>query len=116
MRHFLYLKSNKSGIGDRLLDLMLVYTYSQYLNCEKLYLHWTEDNVDMTGNKSIYSTIRREKTPFRSVDYLLKNPNIAKEMGKNGRQKILKDWNWECEASKLLNLYDNLNYENNSNY
>ncbi|MBT5213472.1 MAG: glycosyltransferase [Flavobacteriaceae bacterium] len=52
----------------------------------------------------------------KSLDYLLKNPNIAKEMGKNGRQKILKDWNWECEASKLLNLYDNLNYENNSNY
>ena len=52
----------------------------------------------------------------KSLDYLLKNPNIAKEMGKNGRQKILKDWNWEREASKLLNLYDNLNYEKNSNY
>lgn len=73
MRYFLYLKSNKSGIGDRLLDLMLIYTYSQYLNCEKLYLHWTEDNIDMTGNKSVHSTIRRKKTPFRSVDYLLQN-------------------------------------------
>ncbi len=36
-------------------------------------------------------------------------------MGKNGRQKILKDWNWEKESLKLLDLYKNLYYENYSN-
>ena len=43
MKKFIYLNSNKSGIGDRLMDLILVYTYSQYLNCERLYLTWNEE-------------------------------------------------------------------------
>jgi|LakMenEpi03Aug12_release.lakeMendotaPanAssembly.Ray.scaffolds.fasta_scaffold173929_2 hypothetical protein len=73
MKNFIYLNSNKSGIGDRLMDLILVYTYSKYLNCNNIYLSWTEDNYDIIGNKSYHSSIRQIKTPFRGIDYLLKN-------------------------------------------
>lgn len=73
MKNFIYINSNKSGIGDRLLDLFLVYSYSEYLNYDKLYLHWTEDKEDMVGNNSIYSKIRKNCTPFREKDYLLQN-------------------------------------------
>ena len=71
--NFIYSNSNLSGIGDRLFDLILVYTYSKYLNYDKLYLNWKVDNNDMIYNENIYSKARKEKTPFREKDYLLHN-------------------------------------------
>ena len=69
---FLYVNSNLSGIGDRLFDLILVYTYAKYLNYNKVYLHWFNNN-DMINGNSIYSELRKTKTPFREKDYLLEN-------------------------------------------
>jgi hypothetical protein len=71
--NFIYKNSNKSGIGDRLMDLILVYTYSKYLNCNNLFLHWHEENELIGNADSIYSRLRIEKTPARKIDYLLKN-------------------------------------------
>ena len=73
MKKFIYSNSNLSGIGDRLLDVMLVLTYANYLDYDKIYLHWKIDNNDMIGDNSYYSKLRREKTSFRGVDYLLNN-------------------------------------------
>lgn len=73
-KKFIYLNSNKSGIGDRVFDIILIYTYSQYLNCDGgMYLHWTENDKDTVGIKGLHSNLRRTKTPFRKYDYLLKN-------------------------------------------
>ena len=71
--NFIYSNSNLSGIGDRLFDLILVYTYSKYLNYDKLYLNWKVNNNDMIYDENIYSKARKEKTPFREKDYLLHN-------------------------------------------
>jgi hypothetical protein len=71
--NFIYNNSNLSGIGDRLFDLILVYTYSKYLNYNKLYLNWKVNNHDMIYDENIYSKTRKEKTPFREKDYLLHN-------------------------------------------
>ncbi len=40
-----------------------------------------------------------------AIDYLLDHPEIRRKMGQNARQAILKKYNWECESSQLLNLY-----------
>jgi hypothetical protein len=71
--NFLYNNSNLSGIGDRLFDLILVYTYSKYLNYDKLYLSWKINNNDMIYNDNPYAIARKEKTRFREKDYLLEN-------------------------------------------
>ena len=73
MKKFIYSNSNLSGIGDRLLDIILVLTYANYLGYDEIYLYWRVDNNDMIGDKSYYSKLRREKTSFRGVDYLLNN-------------------------------------------
>jgi len=73
LKKFIYVNTNKSGIGDRLLDIMLIYTYSKYLKCDKIYLCWHEDNKDMVFADNIYANMRKIKTPFREKDYLLKN-------------------------------------------
>jgi len=45
---------------------------------------------------------------IQSLNFLYENQEIAEKMGKNGRLKILKDWNWEKESLKLIDLYKNL--------
>lgn len=43
-----------------------------------------------------------------AIQNLLSNPEVAKEMGKNGRMAILEKYNWEIEKKKLFNLYAEL--------
>ena len=44
----------------------------------------------------------------KAVKYLAENPEERKKMGQNGREASLEEYNWEQEAKKLLNLYENL--------
>lgn len=41
----------------------------------------------------------------KAIDYLVENPDIAKEMGENGKKAIYDQYNWTIEAKKLLNVY-----------
>jgi glycosyltransferase involved in cell wall biosynthesis len=41
----------------------------------------------------------------RAVKYFIDNPEIAKQMGKNGRAAVLKIYNWDTQATKLVKLY-----------
>ncbi|EQB64155.1 MAG: group 1 glycosyl transferase [candidate division Zixibacteria bacterium RBG-1] len=43
-----------------------------------------------------------------AIKYLKQNPAQAKKMGKNGREAVLKKYNWENEEHKLLKLYTSL--------
>jgi glycosyltransferase involved in cell wall biosynthesis len=43
-----------------------------------------------------------------AINYLLENPNIAIEMGKNGRKAVNEKYNWMGEEIKLLDLYRSL--------
>ena len=40
-----------------------------------------------------------------AISYLKNNPDIAVEMGKNGRKAVLEHFNWEVESKKLINFY-----------
>jgi glycosyltransferase involved in cell wall biosynthesis len=43
-----------------------------------------------------------------AIDHLLSNPDIALEMGRNGRRAAETRYNWANEEAKLLALYDRL--------
>lgn len=43
-----------------------------------------------------------------AILYLFKNPDIAKEMGKNGRLAVKEKYNWSIEEQKLFRLYGSL--------
>ena len=43
-----------------------------------------------------------------AINYLVENPKEAQEMGNNGRQAVVKRYNWEIEEKKLINLYNSL--------
>lgn len=40
-----------------------------------------------------------------AIQYIIQNPDIAKEMGINGRKAVLLKYNWGIEKQKLINLY-----------
>jgi glycosyltransferase involved in cell wall biosynthesis len=43
-----------------------------------------------------------------AINYLISNPNIAKEMGENGKKLVIEKYNWEMEKKKLIELYKSL--------
>ncbi|MDA2935694.1 glycosyltransferase family 4 protein [Patescibacteria group bacterium AH-259-L05] len=43
----------------------------------------------------------------RAIEYLIKHPEKARKMGKNGRKAISEKYNWENESKKLLKAYKN---------
>jgi glycosyltransferase involved in cell wall biosynthesis len=43
----------------------------------------------------------------QALDWLCENLNLAVEMGKRGRRAIYEKYNWDLEASKLINIYSN---------
>jgi glycosyltransferase involved in cell wall biosynthesis len=43
-----------------------------------------------------------------AIDYLATHPNIAAEMGQNGRKAVMAKYNWQVEEQKLLTLYEKL--------
>jgi glycosyltransferase involved in cell wall biosynthesis len=44
----------------------------------------------------------------KAIEYLIANPDVRKEMGKNGRKAVLEKYSWEQESRKLLGLYANM--------
>lgn len=43
-----------------------------------------------------------------AINYLLNNPDIAFKMGKNGREAIFREYNWDTQSQKLLSVYEEL--------
>jgi glycosyltransferase involved in cell wall biosynthesis len=41
-----------------------------------------------------------------AVENLIKNPDLARAMGENGKRAVLQKFNWSFERRKLLELYD----------
>jgi len=44
----------------------------------------------------------------KAMQYLIDNPDIAKQMGENGRRAVLEEFNWGKEEKKLISLYNEL--------
>lgn len=43
-----------------------------------------------------------------AIDYLMRNPEAAEQMGRNGKQAVENKYNWGVEEVKLLNFYEGL--------
>jgi glycosyltransferase involved in cell wall biosynthesis len=41
----------------------------------------------------------------QAIDTLLQNPRLRAEMGRNGRDAAIQDYNWDSESKKLIDLY-----------
>ena len=43
-----------------------------------------------------------------SIACLLEDGALARELGTRGRERVLGELNWECEAEKLIAVYDRM--------
>jgi len=43
-----------------------------------------------------------------AIDYLVKNPDLARSMGENGRRAVLTKYNWSVQAKKLTDFYGDI--------
>jgi glycosyltransferase involved in cell wall biosynthesis len=43
-----------------------------------------------------------------AIDFMVKNPERAREMGENGRKAVQDHYNWSVEEGKLIRLYNDL--------
>ena len=43
-----------------------------------------------------------------AIDFLISNPIEAQRMGKNGRNAVIREYNWSVEEAKLIALYEGL--------
>lgn len=43
-----------------------------------------------------------------AIQYLIDNPEIAIEMGRNGQKAVEREYNWKTQEDKLINIYNNL--------
>ena len=62
-------------------------------------------------------TVVNEKDPVEiaeSIDYILNNPKVYKEMSNNAIRIVKEKYNWEIEGQKLLNIYDKISSIHNN--
>lgn len=45
------------------------------------------------------------KSIAQAIDYLIQNPDVAEQMGRNGRQAVREKYNWFNEEKALIELY-----------
>lgn len=44
----------------------------------------------------------------KAIEYIISNPEVAETMGQNGKNAVLKKYNWTVEESKLFKIYKEL--------
>ncbi|WP_404334448.1 glycosyltransferase [Planococcus rifietoensis] len=44
----------------------------------------------------------------RAIDFLIENPEKAYEMGRNGREAVVNEYNWKKEEEKLIKYYNKI--------
>jgi len=60
------------------------------------------------GGAGLFVDPRDPDAIAQAIQWLLEHPAEAEAMGKRGRARVEKEYNWNCEAEKLLRLYNNL--------
>ncbi len=46
---------------------------------------------------------------IRAIEYLINNPNEARKMSENGKNKIFKEYSWESKEQELIDFYTHIN-------
>lgn len=61
------------------------------------------------GNScGIYVNPLDPKEIAEAIEYIISHPEVAEEMGQNGKKAVLEKYNWQVEEKKLFKVYEEL--------
>lgn len=66
--------------------------------------HWKE----MFKSCALFSDPESPIKIAKNIETLVKNPSLRQKMGSNGRKLVEKEYNWEKESGKLIEMYEGL--------
>lgn len=119
MKVCIWKNTNKSGIGDKLQDILLVLAYSRYHNCDKLLMSWKT----IKQHNNIRPKFRDNDQKFNVINKYIKFPNdlVINDSFSNYKSKIeFKDYlggiyskktfliKYKLDAEKYYEIYDNI--------
>lgn len=78
------------------------------------FILWKE--IVETNKCGICVNPRDVKSIVNAINYLSDNPEIASQMGVNGKKIVMEKYNWNCEEKKLLELYSIISSKIKFNY
>ena len=64
-----------------------------------------QQHVIESENCGLVFTSENEIELAEKIVYLLKNKNIAEQMGGNAKEAVLTKWNWDITKKELMNIY-----------
>jgi glycosyltransferase involved in cell wall biosynthesis len=73
----------------------------------------TKEHCLSSGGGLVFSDYNTFK---RHIDFIISNPHIAKQMGKAGRDYVLKNYSWEQITYKYMDLFDRIKQDRKPNY
>lgn len=94
-----------NGIPHKLFQYMLLEKPVVSTNCDPL------ERILKASKAGLIYTSDNEKELARQVIHIYKNPEEAKEMGKNGIKAVKKIYNWKNTAKNLIQLYKKIELE-----
>lgn len=97
---YLPLRNSMVGLPNKLLESMAVGVPVVYSNFPSY------QEVAGTYRAGVAVDPTRPEEIANAIEYLVKNPEAAREMGQNGRRAIRERFNWGIERVKLLDLYN----------
>jgi len=117
---FLPQKQTYQHVYNSDIGLACIQPKYKYIIPTKIFEYMTSYLPTITSNFPLWEKIIEEndcgicvnplypKEIAKAIEHLIKHPDEAKKMGKNGRKAVLEKYNWENESKKLLKIYKNL--------
>jgi len=95
-------EQHESGIANKVFQYMLFERPVVVSNCIPQQKIIEEENCGL-----VYESNNDEDLAEKII-HLYENPDLRKQMGKNGRQAVLKKYNWENASKNLIKLYQTI--------
>ena len=92
-------EQHESGIANKVFQYMLFERPAVVSNCIPQQKIIEEENCGL-----VYES-NNEKDLAKKIIQLYENPNLCKQMGKNGKKAVLEKYNWENTSKNLIELY-----------
>jgi glycosyltransferase involved in cell wall biosynthesis len=100
-------KENNAGLGIKLAGCEEI-TWQEFFGTDSKYYDNKMVNGTLTGSWEVERGLCDCKDAADKVEFIYKNPELAKQMGKNGRKAVLEKYDFKLVAEQFDKLFQEL--------